>query len=170
MNVESCFKIAYVMKTHGLKGEVTFALSPDCPDLEGVETVFMEVKNGLVPYFIKSISLKGVKAYVKLEDVDTAEAAEALTGCSIYLPKESRPELPQGEFYSDEISGFEVTDKVSGPLGPAKEVLEMGVSRHLIVIHNGKEVMIPLNGPFIKSVNKSKKKILVELPDGFLDL
>ncbi len=170
MNVESCFKIAYVMKTHGLKGEVTFALAPDCPDLEGVETVFLQVKNGLVPYFIKSISMKGIKAYVKLEDVDTAEAAEALTGCSIYLPKDSRPALPRGEFYGDEIAGFEVTDAISGPLGPAKEVLEMGVSRHLIVIHNGKEVMIPLNGPFIKSVNKSKKKILVELPDGFLDL
>lgn len=170
MNVESCFKIAYVMKTHGLKGEITFALLPDCPDLEEIKTIYLEVKNSLVPYFITSISVKGIKAYVKLDDVNTTEAAEALTGCSIYIPKASRPALPRGAFYGDEITGFEVSDAVFGVLGHVKEVLEMGVSRHVIVIYLGKEVMIPLNGPFIKTVNKSRKKITVELPEGFLDL
>jgi len=170
MTVDACFKIAYVMKTHGLKGEVTFALTPDCPDLADIKTVFLEVKNSLVPYFIQSISIKGVKAYVKLEDVNSSEAAEALTGCSIYLPRHSRPVLPRGEFYADEVTDFEVSDLVLGPLGHVKEVLEMGVSRHLIVLHQGKEVMIPLNGPFIKNVNKSRKQITVELPDGFLEL
>jgi 16S rRNA processing protein RimM len=30
--------------------------------------------------------------------------------------------------------------------------------------------MIPVNGPFITSINKSKKKINVALPEGFLDI
>jgi len=30
--------------------------------------------------------------------------------------------------------------------------------------------MIPVNGPFIKSISKAKKKIQVELPEGFLEI
>ena len=170
MNVEACFKIAYVMKTHGLKGEVTFSLAPDCPDLSELTSLFLELKGQLVPYFIHSASAKGIKAYVKLEDVDTAEAAAQLTGASVYIPKEHRPALARGKFYGDEVKGFEVTDVVQGPLGYVKEVLETGANRHLIVLYLGKEIMIPLNGPFIKSLNKTKKKFMVELPDGFLDI
>ncbi|MBL7846457.1 MAG: 16S rRNA processing protein RimM [Cyclobacteriaceae bacterium] len=158
------------MKTHGLKGEVTFALAPDCPELEDIESVFLQVRNQLVPYFIHSISIKGTKAYVKLEDVNSAEEAEALTGCSLYLPRESRPALPRGEFYSDEIIDFEVIDKDFGLLGRVREVQELGITRHLIVVQEKKEIMIPVNGPFIQGVNKSKKRINVELPEGFLDL
>lgn len=170
MNLQSCFKIGYVMKTHGLKGEVTFSLAPDCPDLDGIESIFLQVKTQLVPYFIQSISIKGTKAYVKLEDVNTAEEAEALTGSSLYLPKETRPSLPRGEFYGDEVIDFEVIDKEFGLLGRVREVQELGITRHLIVVKDKKELMIPVNGPFIQGVNKSRKRISVELPEGFLDL
>jgi 16S rRNA processing protein RimM len=37
-------------------------------------------------------------------------------------------------------------------------------------MHEGKEVLIPVNSPFITSINKSKKKISVNLPEGFLDI
>lgn len=170
MKVEACFKIAYVMKTHGLKGEVTFSLSPDCPDLSGLTSVFLELRNQLVPYFIHSASTKGIKAYVKLEDINSAEAAAELTGSSVYIPKEHRPALSRSEFYGDEVTGFEVNDVFHGPLGYVKEVLETGANRHLIVIYLGREIMIPLNGPFIKSLNKAKRKFAVELPDGFLEI
>lgn len=170
MNIDSCFKIAYVMKTHGLKGEVTLSLLPDCPEFEKAGALFLDVKGHLVPHFIQAASIKGTKAYVKWEGIDTPEAAADLKGASVYLPKKLRPSLPRGEFYSDEVIGFDVTDDQLGPLGKVKEVQETGLTRHLVVDHSGKEVMIPLNGPFIKALNKSKKRITVELPEGFVDL
>ena len=164
------FKIGYVAKSHGLKGEVTIVLSPDCPDLESLKSIFVETKNQLIPYFIESVSLNGYKAFLKLEEVDTPELAHALKGSSLFLPKSDRPKLIRGEFYNDEVLGFEVIDSEKGALGPVDEVFENGPNRYLIVILNKKEIMIPLNGPFIKGVNKSKRKISVELPDGFLDI
>ncbi len=164
------FKIGYVSKSHGLKGEVTIVLGPECPDLEDVTTLFVENGHQQVPYFIESISVKGVKAYLKLEGVNTPEAAAGLKGCSLLLPKSDRPRLPRGEFYNDEVIGFEVGDKTKGVLGLVREVEETGPNRFLIVVYGQKEVMIPVNGPFITSVNKTKKKIAVDLPDGLLDL
>jgi 16S rRNA processing protein RimM len=169
MNIEGAFKIGYVAKTHGLKGEVTIVMQPDCPDLAGVDTVFLDRKGQLVPYFIQSVSFKGDKAFLKLEDVDDIDNAAALKGSSIYLPKTARPKLPRGEFYSDEVIGFEVEDQ-QRVLGQVKEVVEAGPNRFLSLDVDNRETLIPIIGPFIKSVNKTNKKIKVELPEGFLDI
>jgi 16S rRNA processing protein RimM len=170
MKISECYKIGYIARIHGLKGEVTMVRSPECPALEDLKSVFVEKANQLVPHFIQHVSVKGVKAFLKLEDVDTAEHAESLKGSSLFLPKKERPKLGRGEFYSDEVIGFEVIDKDLGLLGTVNDVLESGPGRYLTFQFNSKEVMIPLNGPFIKGLNKTKKTISVELPDGYLDI
>ncbi len=170
MDKDKSFKIGYVARSHGLKGEVTLVLGPDCPDLGTVKSLFIETAGNLVPFFIESVSVRDTKAFLKLEDVNTPEKAESLKGSSIYLPKTERPKLERGEFYSEEVIGFEVTDAENGILGTVNDVLENGPMRYLSILRNNKEVMIPVNGPFIKSINKTKKKIQVALPDGFLEI
>jgi 16S rRNA processing protein RimM len=86
------------------------------------------------------------------------------------LPKETRPKLKRGEFYDDEIIGFVVEDETIGILGAITEVSTNGPNKLLVINYLGKEALIPTNGPFIKSVNKTKKLIKVELPEGFLDI
>ena len=169
MEKAKCFKVGYVAKTHGLKGEVTIIYT-DVSDLESVKSVFIELKNNLVPYFIEHISSRLDKAFIKFEDIDSLEAAAMLKGCSIYLDKSLRPKLKKGEFYDDEIIDFTIEDEELGLLGVIKEVVQSGPSRLLALDYLGKEVLIPVNGPFIQSINKTKKKIVVQLPDGFLDL
>lgn len=159
------------MKPHGLKGEVTISLDPNAyADWENLKTIFIEKKSLLVPYFIQHISVRNDKAFVKLEDVDTPEYAALLKGGSLYLPKKERPKPAKGEFYSEEVIGFEVSDSELGMLGTIQDVEVAGQNRFLILRYNEKEVMIPVNGPFITSINKSKKKISVSLPEGFLDI
>ncbi|MFZ6001003.1 MAG: ribosome maturation factor RimM [Bacteroidota bacterium] len=170
MNVDSCYKIGYIAKTHGLKGEVTFVPSPECPDLAELSSFFIEQKSSLVPYFIESVSARGDQAFVKLEDVNDQTSAGQLKGCSVYAPKSERAKLPRGEFYNDEVIGFEVNDTSLGTLGSVIEIEEAGPNRFLVLTYNSKEVMVPVNGPFIKSINKSRKQITVELPEGFLDI
>jgi len=169
MDKSSCFKIGYVAKTHGLKGEVTVILS-ESVNLDSIESLFLERNESLIPYFIETCSDRTDKAFVKFEDVDSLEAANQLKGCSIYLSKTDRPKSKRGEFYDDEIIAFNVEDRELGLLGAVTEVMQSGPNRLLVLNYLGKEVLIPTNGPFIKSINKSSKKIIVELPDGFLEL
>jgi 16S rRNA processing protein RimM len=49
-------------------------------------------------------------------------------------------------------------------------VAQAGPNKLLSIDHNGKEVLIPVNSPFITGINKSKKKISVTLPEGFLEI
>lgn len=171
MNINDHYKVGFVMRAHGLKGEVTISLDVEAPvDWENLKTIFVDRKSQLVPYFIESISVRNDKAFVKFDDVNTPELASSLKGSSLYLSKESRPKLERGEFYDEDIIGFEVFDDTHGPLGFVENVEHAGPNRFLILSYLQKEVMIPVNGPFITSINKSKKKISVSLPDGFLDI
>lgn len=170
MDIASSYKIGLVLKPHGLKGEVTISIDEDAPDVSELESVFLEKDNRLVPYFIESISVRDAKAFVKFEDVNTPEEAKAISKRALYLPKSSRPKSGRGEFYDDEIVGFEVQDETAGELGKVTSVVDAGANKLLVVHQGDKEVLIPVNGPFITSVNKSKKKISVDLPEGFLDI
>jgi 16S rRNA processing protein RimM len=171
MTTETCYKIGYILKPHGLKGQVTVSLDPEAPeDFSPVKTLFLQNNERLLPYFIEAISLKGNKAYLKLEEVNSPEEAQAISKSPIYLPKTQRPKSGRGEFYDDEVIGFEVFDTTLGLLGKIVTVVSAGPNKLLSVDHNQKEVLIPLNSPFIDGVNKSRKKITVTLPDGFLEI
>lgn len=166
---ESCFKIGFIQRTHGLKGELTVVMEEELPEA-GFDAVFVDQDNRLIPFFIRTISRQGTKALMRFEDVDTIEHAKPLIGKSLYLPKSLRPRLGRGEFYDDEIVGFTVTERTLGDLGTVREMVDAGPNKLMSIDYNQKEVLIPVNGPFIKSINKTKKTIAVELPDGFVDL
>lgn len=171
MELNSALKIGFILKPHGLKGEVTVSLDSGIPEgIESLESVFLEKDNRLIPYFIESISVRGPKAFVKFEDVNSLEMAEEISRQGIYIPKPARPKSKQGEYYPDEVIGFEVYDELDELIGIIKEVMDEGPNPMLVIDHNGKEVLIPINSPFIQNVDKRKKRFSVNLPEGFLDI
>lgn len=159
------------MKPHGLKGEVTISLDATAPaNWSLIKTIFIDIKGQFVPYFVEAMSVKGSKAFVKFEDVTSLDDAKKLQKHALYIQKADRPKLQRGGFYNDEVIDFTVEDTNLGVLGRVKAVEQTSQSRFLIVDHNTKELMIPVSGPFIFGINKSKRKITVTLPEGFLDI
>ena len=169
MSIEDCFKVGYVSKTHGLKGEVTAIFDQDF-ELEELTSVFLEFNGSLVPYFIEDFSDRGDKTFLKFEGIDSIKEAELLKGRSVFLSKSIRPKLKRGQFYDDEVVGFSVEDESLGDLGSVNEVESTGLNRLLVIIHNQKEILVPIDSPFIKSVNKSQKRIKLQLPEGYLEV
>jgi 16S rRNA processing protein RimM len=170
MKLDDCYKIGLIARPHGLKGEVTALLEDPGVDWDTTKSVFIRTGNSLVPYFIEQLSVQGGKAYIKFEDVSTPELAAEISKHEIFLPKSARPKSGRGEFYDDEVIGFTVTDAAAGALGTVTAIVMSGPLRLLGVTNQEKEILIPVEGPFITNINKSKKKIEVDLPDGFLDI
>jgi 16S rRNA processing protein RimM len=169
-NMTDHFKAGYIAKAHGIKGAVSIVTEPGCIDFFSVDQpVFLQVKEQLVPYFIEDIQTQEDKATIKFEDVDTQEAAQALKGTLLFLPKSLRPASGRGEFYFDEIIGYSVQEN-EVMLGKVERVVHEQVNPLLIVVKDEKEFAIPINSPFILSVNKSKKLFTVSLPEGLIDL
>jgi 16S rRNA processing protein RimM len=170
MSRSGYFLIGKVTRPHGLKGAVTISLRPDAPNPTSLGVVYLEQKGSFVPYLVDSVSSKGSRAYVKLQDVDTPEGAASVSGLNVFLPAAERPEAGELGFYSDEIAGFSVFTTEGTLLGNVREVADAGPGRLVVVEHENREVLIPVNGPFIQSVDKEEKTIRVDLPEGFLDL
>jgi 16S rRNA processing protein RimM len=171
MDSDKYFKIGYILKPHGLKGEVTVSVDAEFPrDVDARQPLFILTGKDFVPYFIEKLSVSGEKAFIKFDDIDSVDSASKITKKALYFPKALRAKSAKGEFYDDEVVDFEVTDSDLGYLGKVGEVVFAGSNKLLAVLHDTREILIPVNSPFITSVNKSKKQIRVTLPEGYLEI
>lgn len=172
MQVDDCYQLGYVIKPHGLNGELQILLDVDAPEEYGnLESVFVLNGQQLVPFFIESIAIRGDKAIVALEEVEDVDAAKALKGAQLYLPLALLPELAEDEFYYHELAGFSLENDKAEPIGAILAVVEAGTQDLLQITHlSGKEVLIPLTDPLIVRVDKEEKKLVMKIPDGLLEV
>jgi 16S rRNA processing protein RimM len=169
---ENCFLLGYILRTHGTAGNLVIFLDVDYPEnYEDLESVFVEIKGDLVPYFIEDLNLqKQANAIVTFEDVDTIAKAQALVGASLYLPLEDLEPLGHDEFYYHEIKGFVVSDETLGDLGIVKEVYSLNGQDLVAMEYQGAEVLIPTANDIVLRADKLNRKLLVNLPEGLLDV
>lgn len=172
MTVDDCYQLGYLIKPHGLKGEVQVFLDVDSPgEYETLESVFVLKGQQLVPFFIESIAIGSGKAIVAFEEVETVEEAAELKGCSLFLPLNNLPDLGSDDFYYHELVGFSLKSTAGEVIGVVKDVLEAGGQDLLAVIHpSGKEILVPLTDELINSLNKEEKELVMEIPEGLLDV
>ena len=114
--------------------------------------------------------MSGDKFFVGIQDVNTVEAASALTGKSVFLPLEMLPKLTGKQFYYHEVKGFTVVDENKGELGPIKEILEYPTQAIIQVFKDGKEILIPILDQVIVKVDRKGKKLHVKAPEGLIDM
>ncbi|WP_104735412.1 ribosome maturation factor RimM [Hanstruepera ponticola] len=172
MKKEDCFYLGKIVKKYSFKGELLIKLDTDEPDLyESLDALFIDLRNNLVPFFIESSQLhKSDLLRVKFEDVDTESDADALIKSDIYLPLKFLPKLDDDKFYFHEIIGFQVIDKIHGNIGTIKSVNDSTAQALFEIDKDGIEILIPMNDEFITNVDKNKKEILVNTPEGLIDL
>ena len=171
MDIDSCYELGYIVKPHGLKGEVSVIIDADVPEAyKNLESVFIEQDKQLVPFFVKAIKLSGRKAIMRLDESTSIESAQQLKGCKLFLPLDLLPQLADDQFYFHEIIGFSIEDKELGFLGKIMTVYDAGPQDIIAFEHQGKEILLPANDETIIRVDKSGLVLHVAIPDGLLDI
>jgi 16S rRNA processing protein RimM len=171
MDISSCYQLGYVIKTHGLKGELTIYLDVDYPEAyTNLESVLVEREDQLIPFFISSLRINGNKAVVALEGIEDIDEAEGFRSSKLYLPVTALPKLKDHQFYYHEIIGFKVEDKNLGALGEVKDVYDFPNQALVSMKYQGQEVLIPVRDEITTHVDRSKKVLFVDLPEGLLDI
>ncbi len=169
MSYSNYFALGRISKTFGYKGELTFFLDVDAPEnYAKLQSVFVEIKGNLVPYFIEKISIRGQQATVTLQDVST-EQALALVGSDLYLPLSSLPKLKGNQFYFHEVTGFNMRDTKHGDIGVLEHIIDNGPQAIFQIKKDDKEILIPVIDQFIIEVNRPERFILVDAPEGLIE-
>ncbi|MEN8119877.1 MAG: hypothetical protein ABFS35_06000 [Bacteroidota bacterium] len=173
-------KIASIIKTHGYRGDIvlkqdnniSFSLFDKC--LKEGNAIFIS-KDGIpVPFFISNGGIDFIDEQtiqLKLDELDDLEMAKDFINDEVYLTADCIEQQPHSEQLTSGWIGFEVSDEKYGFIGTIVDFDEDVPENPLIIIENrGKELMIPINGDLISSIDMEKKEIHTNLPDGYLDL
>lgn len=171
MPTEDYFQIGTVTKTRGLKGELQVFVAYDEPEKLKFTNLFIELGGKLVPYFVMFFKLpqKNI-AYVLLEDVDTIEKAALLVRKNVFLSNKNKPKKKKDEFGLKDLLNFIAIDENEGELGEIIEIHEYPQQFIATVSYKNQEVLFPLNESIIKSIDVVKGIVIVDLPEGLLDV
>lgn len=167
---EEVFKIGIINKPHGVKGEVSFTFTDDIFDrVEGCDYLVLLLDGILVPFFIEEYRFRSDNvALVKFEGIDSTEKARTLTNVEVYYPvkfMDDQEEISSWNYFI----GFRVEDIHHGCLGTVVDV-DDATMNVLFVIENGdEEVLLPAHEEFILDIDRKKKILKVDIPDGLLD-
>ncbi len=172
MRKEDCFYLGKIVKKFSFKGEVLVKLDTDEPGIyENMESVLISLGSNLIPFFITKSSLhKSNLLRIRFEDVNTEEDADKLLRAELYLPLSLLPKLSGNTFYFHEVIGFEVVDINHGILGVVTGINDTTAQALFEVQKGDKALLIPMSDPILKKVDRIGKKILVETPEGLIDL
>jgi 16S rRNA processing protein RimM len=164
--------IARGVKPRGLKGEIVAELLTDFPErFEDIDELVLVSPSGerstkrLEDYWFQND-----RVVLKLSGYDEVDAAKELVGVEFAVPESETFPLPADHYYDWELEGCEV--KVGDDtIGQVKSVLRTGGAEILVVTDNsGKERMIPLADSIVVEVDPARKTIVVDPPEGLLDL
>lgn len=172
MNIDACFQLGYIVKTHGIKGQVVAFFDVDYPeDYEDLESVFLDQEGRLVPFFIDAMEpqQKG-RFIIRFEDITTVEQAEKLRNTALYLPLNELPELEEGQFYFHDVIGYKVVDEQHGELGTVKDFYDMPQQQLMAMEYLNQEMLIPVMDETMLRADHQAKVLHVSLPEGLLEV
>tara|TARA_R110002167_G_scaffold134051_10_gene319409 strand:+ start:1975 stop:2502 length:528 start_codon:yes stop_codon:yes gene_type:complete len=172
MRKEDCFYLGKIVSKFSFKGEVLVKVDTDEPELyENMESVFVSMRNNLVPFFIDRCRLhKSNLLRIDFEEVKDEEAADRIMGSELYLPLSSLPKLEGDKFYFHEVIGFAMQDDVHGDIGIISGVNDTTSQALFEVEKEGKQLLIPITDEIVTKVDREHKTIYVTTPEGLVDL
>ena len=165
--------IADIFRVRGIRGEVLAKSQTDVPgrfgNLNGAQ---LRLKNGRdLPAELESAWEHKGDWVLKFREIDSATAAEQLRGAELWIPREQRGALAEGEYFQSDLLGCQVIDKSTGStLGIVEGCQQYGGPSLLEVKREKGELLIPFVSAICQDVDLSARVIRVALPEGLLDL
>jgi 16S rRNA processing protein RimM len=164
--------IARIARSRGNRGEVLAELHTDFPDrFDDLVEVWVRHRDGRrFPLKIEESWEHKGRRVLKFAGIDSIDAASDLAGAWVEVPGEQAVELPEGTYFDHDLVGCAVESVGGEDLGTVKEVLRIAGNSQLVVEGTGGEILIPAVEPICRQILIDQKKIIVEVPEGLIDL
>lgn len=108
---------------------------------------------------------------VKLQNIDSIEDAERLSGKTLCILRQDATLLPEGQYYYFQLIGMEVWTTTQKNLGEITGVqVAAGNDIYIVNTASGKELLIPAVEDVVKSIDLAQKKVIIEPIKGLLEL
>jgi 16S rRNA processing protein RimM len=160
-----------ITKLNGYEGAVTVKLekifSENIPRLE---SVFLEIEGRPVPFFISESEYSGADILkLSFEGYESIEKVNEFKGCRVFLTS-GRAERAQPDDINNLI-GYVVLRQNENIIGEITDIIRNPGQWLLSIVSNSKkEILVPLHDDFIISIDENKKIIIMDIPDGLIEI
>ncbi len=125
---------------------------------------------GCVTVHVADIKAHADGVVARLEGIDDRNAAEALKGCRISLPRSAFPEPADGEYYWVDLIGLEVVNREGEQLGVVRDLMSTGPNDVLVLEYSERidgeeraaERLIPFVAAYVDGVDRARRRITVD--------
>jgi 16S rRNA processing protein RimM len=164
--------VAEILRPRGNRGEVLVRSQTDVPGrLEHLKQAQVRLRDG------SDVAVNIVDSWrhrqewvLKFAGVDSISEAERFRASDLWVPREQRGALPDGEFFESDLVGCTVVDRATErELGPVQGWQRYGGPPLMEVNVDGREVLIPFVSAMC-DVDLARRTIQVDVPEGLLDL
>jgi 16S rRNA processing protein RimM len=147
--------IGKIVGLSGLKGSLRVNSYAEKPEDLGTFHQY-HTQEGKVLDLLKLVSVKGSLAILNFKGIKTSEEAEKLIGLELFITRDQLPELPEGEFYYEDLIGSEVFFESGERAGEVLTLYNYGASDLMEVLLDGITEVYPFTKDVIISVEEGK--------------
>ena len=159
--------IGQILAPWGTKGKLKVKVVTDFPQRFALSsTVYINRQ----PMTIDSTEWHKGEVIIKLNAVDSIEAARQLQRQPIEIHHSQAYSLPEGQYYHFQLIGLEVWTTQGELLGNITEILTAKSNDNYVVKGNEGEILIPTIEDVVKSIDLNKGRIIIEAIPGLLSL
>jgi 16S rRNA processing protein RimM len=165
--------VAELVRPRGIRGEIFAISQTDVPGrLETLASAQARLSDGSdIAVEITSAWQHKQDWVLKLAGVDSIEAADRFRRAELWVPLAERGHLPDGGLFQTDLLGLALVDRATGNvLATVSGWQQFGGPPLLEAIIGGREVLIPFVPQICPTVDLERRVILVDLPDGLLEL
>ena len=106
---------------------------------------------------------------VTVDGIADRDAANALRGDKVYIPRDILPPPSKGEYYDADLIGLAVFDAAGKDYGKTLALHDHGAGAFLEIGHDHKtSFMLPFKDAFVPAVDLEAGKLLIAVPEGWL--
>lgn len=169
--------VGHLSKPHGTKGELLVWTLTDRPEevLGPGSEVVLGDEEGEVGPSPERLVIEAARAYrkgvlVKFEGVEDRRAAEALTRRYLLVSAAEAAVEEEDALYYHELLGLRVETVDGREVGRVREVFETEPSHLLEVKGEGKVHLVPFVSRVVKEVDREGGRLVIDPPEGLLEL
>jgi 16S rRNA processing protein RimM len=147
------------------------------PETDFAEDRFVEGRTLIVEHAgrtierrIAAVRFQQGRPIIALEGVGTMNDAEALAGAELKVRAEALPPLPAQTYYRHDLVGCEVRTRDGQAIGTVTGVEGPLERSRLVIARKGGEVQVPMVDSICVSVDPAAKTIVIDPPEGLLEL
>jgi 16S rRNA processing protein RimM len=171
MAYRSNILLGRIIKLSGYEGAVAVKLEKIfIENIPLMESVFLEIDGRPVPFFISNMDYSGADILkLSFEGYNSIDKVSEFTGCRVFLTgyANSNNRVPDSQI----LIGYLVTGPENEKIGLISEIIPNNGQWLLNVISpDRKNILIPFHEHFIVRIDKRKKLVVMNIPEGLLEI